>query len=76
MVNTGKKKKSETGDLLNIVLFFSRSPSSIIFIQYNIVVARGTVQIQTYGHCPKKKRLKSLKVLKTTIEISTFPFYL
>lgn len=58
-----KKKKSETGDLLNIVLFFSRSPSSIIFIQYNIVVARGTVQIQTYGHCPKKtpKKFKSIK---------------
>lgn len=48
---------------------FSRSPLSIIFIQYNIVVARGTLQTHKLTAAAQKS-LKSLRVLTTSMERS------
>lgn len=55
--------------------FFSRSPLSIIFIQYNTVVARGTVKMRKLTVAAQKS-LKSLRVLTTSMDRSIFPFYL
>lgn len=54
-------------------VFFSRSPLYIIFIQYNIVVARGTVQAHKLT-VAAQKCLKSLRVLTASMERSIFPF--
>lgn len=72
MVNT--EKKSRAGSVVKSV-FLSRSPLSIIFIQYNIVVARGTVQTHKLTVAVQKS-LKSLRVLTTSMERCIFPFYL
>lgn len=41
-------KKSRAGSVVKTVVF-SRSPLSIIFIQYNVVVARGIVQTYKFA---------------------------
>lgn len=55
--------------------FFSRSPLSVIFIRYNIVVARGTVQTHKLTVAAQKS-LKSVSVLTTSVDRSIFPFSL
>lgn len=56
-------------------VFFSRSSLSIIFIRYNIVVARGTVQTHKLT-VAAQKNLKSVSVLTTSVDRSIFPFSL
>jgi len=56
-------------------VFFSRSSLSVIFIQYNIVVARGTAQTDKLTVAAQKS-LKSLRVLTTNMERISFPLYL
>lgn len=56
-------------------VFFSRSSLSIIFIRYNIVVARGTVQTRKLT-VAAQKNLKSASVLTTSVDRSIFPFTL
>ena len=66
--------KSTAGSTVKTV-FFSRSSLSVIFIQYNIVVARGTAQTDKLTVAAQKS-LKSLRVLTTNMERISFPLYL
>lgn len=56
-------------------VFFSRSPLPFIFIRYNVVVARGTMQTHKLTVAAQKS-LKTLRVLTTVVERPIFSFYL